>query len=90
MIIKNAEREYRSLNRQTALTQRNTFNEELAVANAIQMNSTKENVLKRIVYIEQVREQSRMSRHYCHTQRYAYKNIMNKCIKSLFTRNIYY
>jgi len=62
--LKKAEKEYRSLNRQTSLTQRNQFNEELAAANAIQMNTSKERILKRILYDEQVREQTRMSRRY--------------------------
>jgi len=62
--LKKAEQEYRSLNRQTALTQRNHFNEELAAANAIAMKADKVSILKRIIYDEQVREQSKLSRRY--------------------------
>jgi len=60
--MKKAEKEYRALNRQTALSQRNSLNEELAVANAIALNSDKEKILKRIIYDEQVREQSRITK----------------------------
>ena len=59
-----AEKEYRSLNRQTALKQRNHFNEELAAANAINMNASKGKILARIIHDEQVREQARMSRRF--------------------------
>ena len=62
--FKQAEKEYRSLNRQTAQSQRNAFNEQLAAANAINMNTSKEKILKRIIYDEQVREQTRLSRRY--------------------------
>ena len=62
--MRKAEKEYKSLNRQTALQQRNQFNEELAVSNAIAMKVDKEKILKRIIYDEQIREQSRISRRF--------------------------
>ena len=73
--FRQAEKEYRSLNRQTALTQRNQFNEELAAASAIQMNTSKEKILKRIIYDEQVREQTRMSRRYFPKRNQASKKV---------------
>ena len=73
--FRQAEKEYRSLNRQTALTQRNQFNEELAAASAIQMNTSKGKILKRIIYDEQVREQTRMSRRYFPKRNQASKKV---------------
>ena len=62
--MRQSEKEYRSLNRQTAVSQLNQFNEELAAANAIAMKGNKEKILKRIIYDEQVREQARICKIY--------------------------
>ena len=63
------------MNRQTALSQRNLFMEDLAAANAISMNKKKETILKRILYDEQVREQSLMSRKYFPKRNQASKKV---------------
>ena len=59
-----AERQYKSLSKQTAKERREQFLQDLAAANAAASKRDKEKILARIIHDEQVREQTTLTRRY--------------------------